>query len=121
MTPTATPPLPPDVTQQQNPLVDYAQGAMQNGMQPGGPQPSAQRLEQLVNQSVEGLAQIASLVDQEKPAALPIVKMIAQMFAKLVQEVKSSKQGQSQQPNSAGMGPGPQQGVSPEGPASLGM
>ena len=121
MADTATPPLPPDVTGQQQsaPLGDYADGAQQQQAPQGGvaqsAMSSAQMLEMLYNEIAEKLDKAAQVANVSDPAQMEYIKKMAQVGSAAIKDIQMSKQKQSQ-------GPGPKAGLEqartpPEGQA----
>jgi len=98
---TQTPPLPPDVTNQQE-GTSLEQLAQQQGQQqqqqPKQEGPTGiQLIEQLFNQVAETLSKIAEVAQMEDPTMIEYVKKMGQVGAqamKAVQQAKQKSQGQ---------------------------
>lgn len=121
-----TPPLPPDVTQQQAPAAQqYAQAAMQRqGAGAGGVQQGPQAAMQFVLGELKKIAQsmgdIAQVLAVEKPAVMPVLTRAAGMMKLIEKQAQEAAQGPNAAPV-AGSEP-PQAAMStPEGPEAQGM
>ena len=123
----AKPPLPPDVTgQQQPPIARYAQSqAQQVGAGPAStPDPSHGDganmgfVGDCMNQVAGLLTKVVKVVEVARPELMPILQRMAQMGSMLMNEIQSSKSpqgtGASLAPPQAQMGQG-------EGGGSIGM
>jgi hypothetical protein len=121
---TATPPLPPDVTNQQAPAAQqYAQQAAQQqgaGAPQQGPQASMQFVLGELKKIADSMGKVAQVLAVEKPVLMPIVTRAAGMLKMIEKQAQESSQGQG-----APLGPGsepPQAAMSaPEGQESLGL
>ena len=115
---TQTPPLPPDVTDQQqgNPLEQLAgQSAQQGGNAFQQAPTGLQLLEQLYNEVAEKLSKIAEVAQMEDPTQIEYVKKMGQVGAQAMKSIQQAKQKSQGQGSRAGLEP-PRSGV--EGQAS---
>lgn len=123
MATTATPPLSPDVTQQQAPpLQRYAEGAAQQSAGAGGasgPQASMQFVLQKMQSISKDMMDVAKVLSIEKPALMPIVTRAAGMMKMIEKEAQQSLQGQGS-PMSTGSEPAQTAMSMPEGPEAMG-
>lgn len=121
MAATATPPLPPDVTDQQGPpLEKFAQGAMKQGGAPGGmggQQNSLEFVKETFKKIGELMTQAAQVISVEKPAMMPLIVRMASVGAAIEKQLQTEAQGQGK-PKA---GPEPQQGAPQGGPPAEGQ
>ena len=118
------PPLPPQVTQQQ-------QGGPLQGMagaqQATNAQPSMQMVDGWLNEVAQKLEDIAKVLNNETPQLLPILKPVVQGLSMLQGELQKKKKGQAQsdgqaqQPPPQDQGDGGQGGPAPMGAAAMGV
>ena len=122
---TSTPPLPPDVTNQQAPIgQQFAQAAMRKEPGAGAAQQGPQASMQFVLQQLKGVAdsmgKIAQVLATEKPVLMPVITRVAGMLKFVEKQVQESSQGPNL-PLAEGSEP-PQAAMSePEGQESLGL
>jgi hypothetical protein len=106
---TQTPPLPPDVTDQQqgNSLEQLASQQAQGGQQNKFQQPPTgiQLIEQLFNQVAETLSKIAEVAQMEDPMMIEYVKKMGQVGAEAMKSVQQAKQKSQGQGSRAGLEP----------------
>lgn len=105
---TQTPPLPPDVTDQQqgNPLEQLAGQAAQGGKNAFQQAPTGlQLIEQLFNQVAETLSKIAEVAQMEDPTMIEYVKKMGQVGAQAMKSVQQAKQKSQGQGSRAGLEP----------------
>jgi hypothetical protein len=120
------PPLPPDVTaQQQPPIARYAQAQQTGNSGPAStPDPSHGDganmgfVNDCMGQIAQLLTKVVKVVEVARPELMPILQRMAQMGSMLTNEIQSSKSpqgtGSSLAPPQAQMAPG-------EGAGSVGM
>lgn len=119
---TSSPPVPPDVQEQQdgNPLQKFGRGAAQqqgSSFQQGN---SLDFVEMMLKESAERLTKVAQVLSVDAPELMPIWKMIVGAAAQLEQGVQKKKQGQSQA-SSPGLAPAQAAMQPAEGPPAMGM
>lgn len=123
MAATATPPLPPDVTSQQegSPLGQYAQGAQQQQAQQPPQKTGVDLIEQLFNEVAEKLNQIAKVSSMVDPSFIEYIKKMAQVGGEAMKTIQAAKQQQQSQGSGpkAGVEPGRSSGAPPEAQANV--
>ena len=120
---TATPPLPPDVTNQQAPAAQqYAQQAAQQGAgaPQQGPQASMQFVLSELKKIADSMGKVAQVLAVEKPVLMPIVTRAAGMLKMIEKQAQESSQGPGA-PQGPGSEPPQSAMAAPEGQESLGM
>ena len=121
---TATPPLPPDVTDQQAPAAQqYAQQAAQQqgaGAAAQGPQASMQFVLGELKKIADSMGKVAQVLAVEKPVLMPIVTRAAGMLKMIEKQAQESSQGPGA-PQGPGSEPPQSAMAAPEGQESLGM
>jgi hypothetical protein len=99
MAATATPPLPPDVTAQQQgttPLQQYADMQDQNAGGAPNPPSGIDMIEGLMNEVADKLSQIAKVAQMVNPQLVEYIKKMAQVGGAAMQDIQASKQKQVQ-------------------------
>ena len=104
---TQTPPLPPDVTDQQqgNGLEQLAGKAAQQGNPFQQAPTGLQLIEQLFNQVAETLSKIAEVAQMEDPMMIEYVKKMGQVGAQAMKSIQQAKQKSQGQGSRAGVEP----------------
>jgi len=104
MAATATPPLPPDVTSQQqggSPLEQYADMQQDGGGAPPKQSSGVDMLEGLFNEVADKLNQAAKVAAMVNPTLIEYIKKMAQVGAAAMKDVQEAKQkSQGSQPKS---------------------
>ncbi len=118
---TGTPPLPPDVTRQQqgDPLAQYAQKAAANGANggQGQPNPGMQFMMQELKTVAASMEKMAKYLAVERPELMPILKQMAGAGKTLETEFSKS-QAQGQNPTAPALDPAQE---APEGASTIGL
>lgn len=118
---TSSPPVPPDVQEQQNgnPLQKFASGAAQSqgSFQQGT---SLDFVLQMFKEVIERLGKVAQVLSIDAPELMPIWKMMVGAGAQLEQAVQKKKQGQAQA-STPGLAPAQAAMQPAEGPPAMSM
>ena len=96
----AVPPTSPEVSEQQNPLAQFLQNQGSPDQQAGAPGVNAMNLvEQKLNQVAAELKEVAKILVQNKPNAMPLLQKMLQAGSMLANEIQAGKpQNQAGQP-----------------------